>query len=69
MKKRKQVPGTKVQLIASEEARPQLKLTPGKRYEIVVTSIVDTELRPTRPPRPPRLCGSRSTCVAIVELE
>lgn len=63
---------TKVRLIESAETRPSVRLTPGKRYEVVVTSIVDptgAALKPNRRPRPPRLCGSRSTCMAIVEID
>ena len=65
----------KTYLIQSDDAEPRIKLTPGKRYEVVVTSIVDSDLREItgeakRPAaRPPRLCGSRSTCVALVEID
>ena len=61
----------KVRLIASEKRRPSVKLARSARYQVVATSLVDahgTALRPSRRPRPPRLCGSRSTCMAIVEL-
>jgi hypothetical protein len=61
---------TKVQLVASNEGRPSVRLTPGKRYEVVVTSVVDPGGVARKPvKRPARLCGSRGTCVAIVETD
>jgi hypothetical protein len=61
-------------LIQSDDSEPLVRLRPGKRYEVVATPVVDSEMRPvtdeTGPEaRPARLCGSRSTCVAIVEIE
>jgi hypothetical protein len=49
-------------------------LTPGKRFDVIVTTVVDRDFRQVaesvqKPPeKPPRLCGSRSTCIAIVEI-
>ncbi len=64
---------TKVQLIESDEEEPRVRLTAGKRYEVVATTVVDHDLREVsdkgQEVRPPRLCGSRSTCLAIVELD
>jgi hypothetical protein len=67
---------TKVRLIASDDERPRVPVEPGKTYEVVVTSIVDSDLAAVDAEtaegsnlRPARLCGSRSTCVAIVEVE
>jgi hypothetical protein len=63
----------KIHLIASDDAEPRVKLAAGKRYDVVVTSIVDHDFNEVaadaKDPklRPPRLCGSRSTCLAIVE--
>jgi hypothetical protein len=64
---------TKIHLIASDDAEPRVKLAAGKRYDVVVTSIVDHDFNEVaadaKDPqlRPARLCGSRSTCLAIVE--
>jgi hypothetical protein len=64
---------TKVQLIESDDDEPRVRLTAGKRYEVVATTVVDHDLREVpdkgHEARPARLCGSRSTCVAIVELD
>ena len=74
-KKPARVARPRVRLIQSEDRQPVVKLTAGKRYEVVATSVVDSDMRPVgsisrRPPkRPPRLCGSRGTCVAIVEID
>lgn len=65
----------KIRLVASDEEQQHVRLTPGARYEVAVTAIVDSQLEDISEealgsaPRPPRLCGSRSTCVAIVEIE
>jgi hypothetical protein len=63
-------------LIASDEEQPLVRLEPGKRYDVVLTPIVDSDLQALQEEteqgpaaRPPRLCGSRSTCLAIVEVE
>jgi hypothetical protein len=63
-----------IYLIESDDAEPQVKLTPGKRYDVISTTVVDRDLRQVQESaekpavRPPRLCGSRSTCMAIVEI-
>lgn len=66
----------KVHVVASDDERPLLRVEPGKRYEVTVASVVDSDLRVVKEEteggttlRPARLCGSRSTCVAIVEVE
>ena len=65
----------KVQLVASDDERPRLRLEPGRHYDVIVTSVVDADLQTIKAEtegsmlRPARLCGSRSTCVAIVETE
>ena len=62
-----------IRLIASDDAEPRVRLAVGKRYEVIATTIVDHNLddvaEEAKDPalRPPRLCGSKSTCVAIVE--
>ena len=67
--------GIKVHLVASEEEQPRVRLEPGKHYDVTVTSVVDSDLDVVKEEtegaalRPSRLCGSRSTCVAIVETE
>jgi hypothetical protein len=67
-------PRRTIHLIESDETEPRVKLKPGKRYEVVATPVVDRDLRQVdeeakRPvEKPPRLCGSRSTCVAIIEI-
>ena len=64
-----------IRLIESDDEQPRVMLTPGKRYEVVATQVVDSDLRAVTDEaegpalRPPRLCGSRSTCLAIVEIE
>jgi hypothetical protein len=65
----------KFHLIQSDDAEPLVRLTPGKRYQVVATAVVDSDLQAIDVEtemsgvRPARLCGSRSTCVAIVEIE
>jgi hypothetical protein len=63
----------KIHLVQSDDEAPRVKLEVGKRYEVVATTIVDSELGNVGPgderSRPARLCGSHSTCVAIVEIE
>lgn len=65
----------KVHLVASDDERPQVRLEPGKHYDVVVTSVVDSNLEAIKDEteegalRPARLCGSRTTCLAIVETE
>ena len=67
--------GSIVRLIESDDERPRVALTPGKRFEVIATSVVDLELNEVTDEvdgsavRSPRLCGSRSTCLAIVEIE
>ncbi|MDQ3933279.1 MAG: hypothetical protein M3340_01455 [Actinomycetota bacterium] len=69
-------PKGKVYLIASEESEPDVESARGRRFEVSAVSIVGPDLRQVeggdmlrpRPMKPPRLCGSRSTCVAIVEM-
>jgi hypothetical protein len=64
-------PATRVQLIESDDAEPRVRLVPGKRYDVVATTVVDQDMQqvPEDARRPARLCGSRSTCLAIVEVE
>jgi hypothetical protein len=60
----------RIHLIASDDAEPRVKLAAGRRYDVVATSIVDhdfNEVAPDTKARPARLCGSKSTCLAIVE--
>ena len=66
--------GTAIRLIQSDEAEPLVRLTPGRKFEVAVVPIVDRNLDEVTEDageevRPPRLCGSRSTCLAIVEIE
>ncbi len=63
-------------LVASDDEQPRVRLEPGRRYDVVLTPIVDSDLRALKEEadqgpaaRPSRLCGSRSTCLAIVEVE
>lgn len=65
-------PGRVIRLIESDDDHPMVRLQPGKRYEVMVTSVVDNNLAAVAEEtgaaaRPARLCGSRSTCMAIVE--
>jgi hypothetical protein len=63
----------KVHLIESEDEQPRVRLEAGKRYEVIATAVVDNDLksvdRKDLEARPPRLCGSRDTCLAIVEID
>jgi hypothetical protein len=66
----------KILLIQTDETEPRVKLVPGKRYDVVAVPVVDQDLRAiteeVKDPsqmRPPRLCGSRSTCMALVEID
>jgi hypothetical protein len=68
--------GGKIHLIQSDDAEPLVRLTPGKQFKVVATAVVDSDLQTVEEEtdvsgrrRPARLCGSRSTCVAIVELD
>ena len=67
-------PDRTVHLVESDDAEPRVKLTAGKRYDVIATTVVDRDLRKVEEKaakpelRPPRLCGSRSTCIAIVEI-
>lgn len=71
----KPMPGVRVRLIQSDDERPQVRLDPGRRYDVVVTAVVDTDLESIKDEtegttlRPARLCGGRSTCIAIFETE
>jgi len=69
-------PRSRGYLVASDDEQPRVRLEPGKRYDVVLTPIVDSDLQALKEEteqgpaaRPPRLCGSRSTCLAIVEIE
>jgi hypothetical protein len=63
----------RIHLIASDETEPKVRLAVGKRYQVIATTVVDHDLNEVAGEvdeprlRSPRLCGSRSTCVAIVE--
>jgi hypothetical protein len=66
--------GNAIRLIQSDDPEPLVRLTPGRRFEVVAVPIVDRNLDQVTDDageevRPPRLCGSRSTCLAIVEIE
>lgn len=63
-----------IRLIQSDETEPLVRLTPGRKFEVAAVPIVDRNLDevtgdPGDEIRPPRLCGSRSTCLAIVEID
>lgn len=65
-----------IRLIASDEEEPRVRIKPGKHYDVVATSIVDSDLETIQQEteegaalRPARLCGSHSTCVAIIEVD
>ncbi|MFE4512738.1 hypothetical protein ACFRMQ_00880 [Kitasatospora sp. NPDC056783] len=69
-------PRAKVRLIASEDADPQVRVPSGQPYEIVTATIVDSQLSDIaeetsggRTLSPARLCGGRSTCIAVLETE
>lgn len=56
-----------VHLIESDDASPSITLTPGMRFEVKTTQVVDAALQPSQKVAA-RLCGSTSTCLALVEL-
>jgi hypothetical protein len=65
-----------VQLVESDDEQPKVRIKPGKRFDVVATSIVDSGLEAIKDEteegvalRPARLCGGRTTCIAIVEVE
>jgi hypothetical protein len=65
---------TAIRLIQSDDSEPLVRLTPGRRFEVAAVPIVDRNLDEVTDDagdevRPARLCGSRSTCLAIVEIE
>jgi hypothetical protein len=67
--------GPAIRLIAADETEPRVRLVPGKRYEVSVVAVVDSDLKAIDDEvvdpgtRPPRLCGSRSTCLAVIEID
>lgn len=68
--------GSRINLIQSDEQEPLVRMVPGKRFEVAVVPVVDRDLSAVRDEtvasegiRPARLCGSRETCLAIVEID
>jgi hypothetical protein len=64
---------TAIRLIQSDETEPQVRQTAG-RFEVAVVPVVDRNLNQVTEDageeiRPARLCGMKSTCIAIVEIE
>lgn len=65
----------RVQLIQSEDEEPRVTLAQGRTYKVVSATVVDSDLEAvaaeaqTPQARPARLCGSGSTCIAVVQLE
>jgi hypothetical protein len=57
----------KVTLVASREAKPAIRVTPGMKLEVVSVALVDPAGKKVRP-LGARLCGGTSTCLALVEL-
>ncbi|MEU8034695.1 hypothetical protein AB0C13_40180 [Streptomyces sp. NPDC049099] len=67
---------TRIRLVESDDEQPKVRTTLGSRFEVVVATVVDSDLQAitdeiltNQAKRPPRLCGSRSTCLAIVEID
>jgi hypothetical protein len=63
----------KVYLLKADESEPHIKIKPGKQYTVTAVSVVDNSLealdeKSGEELRPARLCGSKSTCVAIIEI-
>ncbi|MFF9408075.1 hypothetical protein ACF1B0_21500 [Streptomyces anandii] len=65
-----------IRLIESDDENPKVRTAPGGRFEVVVATVVDSDLQAVTGEttakealRPARLCGSRGTCVAIVEID
>jgi hypothetical protein len=56
-----------VHLIESDDAAPSLKLKPGMKFEVHLSSVVDAELNPSDKIAA-RLCGGTSTCLALVKV-
>lgn len=55
-------------LILSDDEAPAIKLKPGMRIEVQTVSILDAELKASRPIAA-RLCGGTTTCLALIELD
>lgn len=58
----------KAYLIASDDAQPAVSMTSGKRFDVRTVQVVDPSLKPSGK-MAARLCGSTSTCVALIEVE
>jgi hypothetical protein len=56
-----------VHLIESDDLSPSITLKSGMRFEVKTTQVVDGALQPSQKIAA-RLCGSTSTCLALVEL-
>jgi hypothetical protein len=57
----------KLNLIASDDKKPAVKLEKGMKLEVVSVSLVEATLKPSRA-RAARLCGGTDTCLALVEI-
>ena len=58
----------KVHLIVSDEKEPNIIAKPGMKFEVVVVQLVNPKMEPSAPIAKATLCGSDSSCVAIIEL-
>jgi len=56
-----------VHLIESDKENPAITLTSGMRFEVKTTQVVDAALQPSQKIAA-RLCGSTSTCLALIEV-
>lgn len=63
----------KIYVLKTDDPEPHIKVEPGKQYSVTTVSVVDNSLDLINEQsggelRPARLCGSNSTCLAIIEI-
>ena len=66
-KAQKQQTRRKFTFIVSDEANPSVKLKPGMKFEVQSVQLMDPTLKKV-PTTKAALCGSSSTCVALIEV-
>ena len=59
--------GPSVYLIVSDEKKPAIAVKAGKRYEVHMVQLVDSQLNPSKKIAA-RLCGETDQCQALIEI-
>ena len=59
---------SKAYLIVTDDAEPAVSVKAGKRFAVRTAQLVDPKLNPAGKVAA-RLCGSTSTCVALIEVD